>query len=74
MPHYALYLTIDDEDDEQINYYPKLENHVISIAEIEEYLTKNGVKKWSIYDHIPNEEDIECFTGVCFDSSDGEYE
>ena len=74
MPHYALYLTVDDDDDEQIDYYPKVENHVISIPAIEEYLTKNGIDKWSLYDHVPNEEDIECFSGICFDSSDDECE
>jgi hypothetical protein len=71
MPCYALFLKVDEEDDE-IDYYPKLENHIISFEEIEAYLTKNGVEKWSLYDHVPNEEDIEGFSGICFDSSDGE--
>jgi hypothetical protein len=70
MPYYALFLKEDDE----IDYYPKQENHSMSIEQIEEYFTKNGIEKWSLYDHIPHEEDIECFSGVCFDSSDGEYE
>jgi hypothetical protein len=69
MPCYALFLKIEDDD---IDYYPKLENHSMSFEEIEAYLTKNGVEKWSLYDHVPNEEDIEVFSGVCFDSSDGE--
>jgi len=69
MPCYALFLK---EEDDEIDYYPKLENHSISFEEIEAYLTKNGVEKWSLYDHVPNEEDIEGFSGICFDSSDGE--
>jgi len=69
MPCYALFLKVEDDE---IDYYPKLENHSMSFEEIEAYLTKNGVEKWSLYDHVPNEEDIEIFSGVCFDSSDGE--
>jgi len=69
MPFYALFLK---EEDDEIDYYPKLENHSISFEEIEVYLTKNGVEKWSLYDHVPNEEDIEGFSGICFESSDGE--
>jgi len=69
MPCYALFLKVEDDE---IDYYPKLENHSMSFEEIEAYLTKNGVEKWSLYDHVPNEEDIEVFSGVCFDSSDGE--
>ena len=69
MPCYALFLK---EEDDEIDYYPKLENHIISFEEIEAYLTKNGVEKWSLYDHVPNEEDIEGFSGICFDSSDDE--
>ncbi len=69
MPCYALFLK---EEDDEIDYYPKLEHHSISFEEIEAYLTKNGVEKWSLYDHLPNEEDIEGFSGICFDSSDGE--
>jgi hypothetical protein len=69
MPCYALFLK---EEDDEIDYYPKLENHSISFEEIEVYLTKNGVEKWSLYDHVPNEDDIEGFSGICFDSSDGE--
>jgi hypothetical protein len=72
MPYYALFLKCDIDGDDEIDYYPKLDNHAMSIAQIEEYLTKNGVEKWSMYDHVPHEEDIECFSGVCFDSSDGE--
>ena len=72
MPCYALFLKVDEEEDDEIDYYPKLENHSISFEEIEAYLTKNGVEKWSLYDHVPNEEDIEGFSGICFDSSDGE--
>jgi hypothetical protein len=71
MPNYALFLKSECDDDE-IDYYPKLENHTMTIEQIEEYLIKNKVEKWSLYDHLPNEEDIEVFSGVCFDSSDGE--
>jgi hypothetical protein len=73
MPNYALFLKNNYEDDDEIDYYPKLENHTITIEQIEEYLTKNGVEKWSLYDHLPNEEDIEVFSGISFDSSDDEY-
>ena len=41
MPCYALFLK---EEDDEIDYYPKLENHSISFEEIEAYLTKNGVE------------------------------
>lgn len=68
MPCYALFFT----DDEEIDYYPKLENHIMTSAQIEEYFTKNSVGKWSLYDHIPNEEDIEVFSGFCYESSDCE--
>lgn len=68
MPYYALFFTNDDE----IDYYPKLENHSMKPAQIEEYLTKKSVGKWSLYDHIPNEEDIEVFSGFCYLSSDCE--
>jgi hypothetical protein len=68
MPYYALFW----KEDEEIDFYPKLENHCISIEQIESYLKKNMVKKWSLYDHMPHEEDIESFSGVSFDSSDGE--
>lgn len=78
MPNYALFLKSDgdgdSDSDSEIDYYPKLENHTLSVDEIEAYFAKIGVEKWSMYDHIPNEEDIECFSGVCFDSSDGECE
>ena len=66
MPNYALFFNSEDE----IDYYPKLENHSITIEQIEEYLKKNNVEKWTVYDHLPNEEDIEVFTGFCYDSSD----
>ena len=68
MPHYALFVTEDDE----IDYYPKLENNNLTVEQIEDHLTKKSIKKWSLYDHVPDEEDIEVFSGVCFDSSDEE--
>ena len=46
------------------------QNHSMTIEEIEEYLTKKNIETWSIYDHLPDEEDIEVFTGFCYDSSD----
>ena len=66
MPNYALFF----KDDDEIDYYPKLENHCLSIEQIEEYFTKNSIEKWSMYDHLPDEEDIEVFSGFCYESSD----
>ena len=43
MPCYALFLKVDEEDDNEIDYYPKLENHSLSFEEIEAYLTKNEI-------------------------------
>jgi hypothetical protein len=68
MPYYALFF----KDNNEIDYYPKLENHCMSPVEIDEYLTKKLYNKWSLYDHIPNEEDIEVFSGFCYISSDCE--
>jgi len=66
MPNYALFFNTEDE----IDYYPKLEDHSMTVEQIEEYLKKKNVVKWSMYDHLPHEEDIEVFTGFCYDSSD----
>jgi hypothetical protein len=68
MPYYALFFKNDNE----IDYYPKLENHHISPVQIDEYIIKQSYKKWSLYDHMPNEEDIEVFSGFCYLSSDCE--
>jgi len=56
---YALYYNTDNDD---VELYPKLENHSLTEAEIEKYLAElENASLWVIYDHLPNEDDIDSF-------------
>jgi len=63
--HYALFYNIDTDD---IELYPKLENHNHSKEDIEKYLNENNsIEKWIIFDHLPDENDIEEFEDILSD-------
>ena len=56
--HYALYINTDDE----IKLYPEAEAHSLTKEQIEQFLeTNENARRWTLYDRMPNEEDIEQF-------------
>jgi len=60
--NYALFYNNDSDD---IELYPKLENHSLSHLDIEKFLeNSSNVEKWIIYDHLPTENDIEEFEKI----------
>jgi len=50
---------------DEVDLYPKLENHNMTKKDIEKYLENIiHIKKWIIYDHLPNESDIDQFENI----------
>ena len=63
--NYALFYNSESDD---VELYPQLENHNLSISDIEKYLENlNSASKWTIYDHLPTEEDIDEFEKIISD-------
>ena len=65
-------IVIIDSESEDKSYYEQYSDYknVIILDGINK--TRQVGSFEIVYDHFPNEEDIEVFSGVCFDSSDGE--
>ena len=60
--NYALYYNNHTDD---IELYPKLENHNLSKPDIEKYLESlSEASKWTIYEHLPTESDIDEFEKI----------
>ncbi len=65
---YALYFNNQTDD---IELYPKLENHNLSREDIEKYLeNNNNISKWTIYDHLPTDDDIDQFEMILSDNEE----
>lgn len=70
--NYALFYNIDSDD---VELYPKLENHNLSQKDIEKYLEDLPfARKWTLYDHLPTEDDIDEFEKIIDDEEDEEEE
>jgi len=68
MSIYALFYNNITED---IELYPKLENHNLSRDDIEKYLENNDfISKWTIYDHLPTDDDIDQFEMILSDNEE----
>ncbi len=66
--NYALYYNSDNDN---VELYPKLETHNLSIQDIEKYLEElPSAKTWTIYDHLPNDNDIDEFENLIDDDED----
>ena len=65
---YALfYNTLTNE----IDLYPKIENHTMTTQDIEKYLEQHPhSKKWTIFDHLPDENDIDNFESIIDNEED----
>ncbi len=65
---YALFYNIETDD---VELYPKLEDHTLSVKDIEKYLEGlDNAGKWVIYDHLPTEEDIDDFEKLLDDDDE----
>ena len=70
MTNYALYF---NNKTDNIEVYPLLEDHNLSKKEIERYLEENeDVEKWIVYDHMPDDDDLESFEEFINAESDDE--
>ncbi len=60
---YALFY---NKSNDEIEVYPKLESHTLTDKDIEAHLTElPEAKTWTIFDHVPTEEEINDFEELC---------
>jgi len=60
---YALFY---NKSNDEIEVYPKLDSHSLTEKDIESYLSQlTDAKSWTIYDHLPTEDDINDFEEIC---------